>query len=413
MLRSVFAGVLMLTLLPGGVAAAQAPARLAAGVYIVTLAGGEPAAVAADHARNHGAAIERVYAHALAGYAARLPPRAVRAIARDPRVSNVVADQRIALDPDEMAFGIAAEAATTGQRIPTGIRRVGADRSRTRSGDGRGGVSVDVAVIDTGIDRDHPDLNVVGGVNCVGRGSNYDDGNGHGTHVAGTIAARDNGRGVVGVAPGARLHAVRVLDSQGNGSFSSIICGVDWVTARAGVIEVANMSLTGFAPTGHCRDGGLHEAVCDSVKAGVTYVVAAGNQRVNASRVVPASYDQVITVSGLADFDGRSGGRARPTCSYDRDDTFADFSNYGADVDVVAPGVCILSTYRGGGYQTMSGTSMASPHVAGAAALYLAHHRSASPQRVQAALTGAGSSSWTSSDDGDRIKEPLLDVSGM
>jgi subtilisin len=241
---------------------------------------------------------------------------------------------------------------------------------------------VDVAVIDTGIAR-HPDLSIAGGVNCS-TGRSYDDGNGHGTHVAGTIAAKDDGNGVVGVAPGARLWAVRVLDNQGSGSFSSIICGIDWVTGRAGLIEVANMSLGGGGPESACGGSdAMHNAICRSVRAGVTYVVAAGNEATDAKNSVPASYDEVITVSALADFNGQPGGGAAATCRADVDDTLADFSNYGKDVDLTAPGVCINSTWKGGGYNTISGTSMASPHAAGAAALYNAKNGGASPAQVQ------------------------------
>ena len=195
----------------------------------------------------------------------------------------------------------------------------------------------------------------------------YNDLNGHGTHAAGTVcAAKDNNSGVVGVAPGAGLWAVRVLNSQGWGTWSSIMCGIDWVTARAGTIEVANMSLGGDGAEGSCTDGGLHQAICASVATGVTYVVAAGNSAADARYFVPASYDEVITVSAIADFDGKPGGTGAPTCQTGFDDTFASFSNYGQDVDLTAPGVCVLSTYRGNTTATMSGTSMASPHVAGA-----------------------------------------------
>jgi subtilisin family serine protease len=283
--------------------------------------------------------------------------------------------------------------------------------SSTTSGDGTGAVNVDVAVIDTGI-ASHPDLNVVGGKNCS-TGKGYNDGNGHGTHVAGTIAAKDNNFGVVGVAPGARLWAVRVLNNAGSGTWASIICGIDFVTANAGTIEVANMSLGGSGSKGSCSDGGLHEAICNSVNAGVTYIVAAGNESDDAANHVPAAYDEVITVSALADFNGEPGGLAASTCRPDEDDTLANFSNYGADVDIIAPGVCILSTWNDGDYNTISGTSMASPHVTGAAALYKSTHPNATPLEVKSALINAGTNNWTSADDPDGIKEPLLDVSSF
>jgi subtilisin len=139
--------------------------------------------------------------------------------------------------------------------------------------------------------------------------------------------------------------------------------------------------------------------------------VAAGNDSADASTSTPAAYDEVVTVSALADFDGQAGGGAPSTCRADEDDTFASFSNFGDDVDVIAPGVCITSTWMGGGYDTISGTSMAAPHVAGGAALYAATHPSATPAQVKAALIGSGSSDWDASDDPDGTQEPLLDVS--
>ncbi|MGH3665916.1 MAG: S8 family peptidase [Egibacteraceae bacterium] len=385
------------TLLPAGASAAPPTDDVIPGAYIVAVRHGNPAAVAADHRARHGAAIEHVYRYALRGYAARMSAGPAARVAADPRVASVTPDRRVSI---------------AAQSVPTGIRRIDADLSSTRSGDGTGSVDVDVAIIDTGIDVDHPDLKVVGGVNCS-TGRSFDDGNGHGTHVAGTAAAKDDSQGVVGVSPGARLYAVRVLNNRGSGSFSSIICGVDWVTARANTVEVANMSLGGSAAEGSCTDGGLHEAICKSVQAGVTYAVAAGNESDDAANHVPASYDEVITVSALADFDGEPGGLGAPTCRSDEDDTFANFSNYGADIDLIAPGVCINSTWKGGGYKTISGTSMASPHVAGAAALYLSQHPSASPSQVKTALQAAGSDDWDNRDDPDGVKEPLLNVAGF
>jgi subtilisin len=267
-------------------------------------------------------------------------------------------------------------------------------------------------VLDTGIDTEHPDLNVVGGADCA-KGRGYDDEYGHGTHIAGVIGALDNGVGVVGVAPGARLWAVRVLDDTGSGSWSSVICGVDWVTAHASEIEVANMSMVGPGTQGSCNDGALREAICKSVESGVTYIVAAGNSTVDVATQVPASFPEVITVSALTDFDGLPGGLGKATCEAGTDDTLASFSNYGAGVDLIAPGVCITSTWKGGGYKTISGTSMASPHVAGAAALYLSDHPGASPAAVAAALKAAGNLLWNAVGDRDKTKETLLNVDAL
>jgi subtilisin family serine protease len=380
-----------------GLAASPAVAADIPGGYIVTLRSGDPAAAGGDAARRHGADVVHVYRHALRGYAARMSARAAAAVARQSDVASVVADRTVS---------------ASAQTLPTGNDRIDAELSSARAGDGTGSVGVDVAVIDTGIDLSHPDLTVSGGRNC-NNGRSFNDGNGHGTHVAGTIGAKDNGIGVVGVAPGARLWAVRVLNNNGSGSWSSVICGIDWVTANAGTIEVANMSLGGSGSDTGCNDGGLHQAICNSVAKGVTYAVAAGNESDDAANHVPAAYDEVITVSALADFNGRPGGGAAATCRTDNDDTFAEFSNFGADVDLIAPGVCILSTWKGGGYNTISGTSMATPHVAGAAALYKASHTTATPAQVKAALQTAGNLDWSNIDDHDSLKESLLGVASF
>jgi len=363
--------------------------------YIVSLRSGDPGQIATEHGRQHGANVTHVYRHALLGYAANMSATAARRAAEDPRVAAVIPDRTVSI---------------AAQTLPTGINRVDGELSSAVSGNGSGSVDVDIAIIDTGIDRTHPDLNVVGGKNCS-TGTSFTDGNGHGTHVAGTAAARDNGIGVVGVAPGARLWAVRVLNNKGSGTTSSLICGIDWVTAHSGVIEVANMSLGGRGSDGSCGSDPLHQAICTSVNAGVAYVVAAGNDASNAQNFVPATYAQVITVSALADFNGLPGGGAAPTCFLDVDDTFADFSNFGSDIDLIAPGVCIRSTWKGGGYNTISGTSMASPHVAGAAALYSSTLTPRpTPSAVKLALQTAGNLNWNDADDPDLINEKLLNV---
>jgi subtilisin len=378
-----------------------APASAApTGRYIVVLsnATANPAQVARQQASRFGAKVGFVYSHALKGYSATLSTSRVAALSADPAVMAVV--------PDLEVHALA-------QTLPTGINRIDGELSSTVSGNGSGDVNVDIAIIDTGIGP-NTDLNIVGGTNCVG-GSSFNDDNGHGTHVAGIAAARDNADGVVGVAPGARLYAVKVLNSAGSGSTSQIVCGIDWVTARAGTIEVANMSLGGSSPLGGfstCTSSfdPMHGAICRSVSAGVTYAVAAGNSHANSNSFVPATYSEVITVSALADFNGLPGGGAAATCRSDVDDTFADFSNFGADVDLIAPGVCILSSAPNNGLATLSGTSMASPHVAGAAALYKSTHPGDSPAAVRNALRAAGNSNYNSTGDGDSTKEPLLNV---
>jgi subtilisin len=389
----------------GRITGAHDPGRIA-GRYIVVLRDGAAASqVASAHQRAFGARVDEVYRSAIHGYSAAMSAAQARRLAQAPAVQTVQADSLVR---------------ATAQTLPTGINRANADASPTAAVDGTDQrVDVDVAVLDTGVDLDHPDLNVnqAGATNCNALGLNPDDQHGHGTHVAGTIGALDNGSGVVGMAPGARIWPVKVLNAAGMGSTSDVICGIDYVTAHADQIEVANMSLGGQGTDdGACgtRNGDAqHQAICESVAAGVTYVVAAGNGSANAAQTTPAAYDEVITVSALADFNGEPGGGAAPTCRNDVDDTFAGFSNFGADVDLIAPGVCIRSTWRGGGYSTASGTSMASPHAAGGAALYLSGNPGASPEQVRSALRAAGSTAWNAADDPDGTKEPLLDVTGF
>lgn len=354
--------------------------------WIVELKPGVPShAVAAEHGKSGRADVHHVYADAVDGYAATMSDDEAARVARDPRVASVTRDRVIF---------------ATAQTIPNGIKRIGAPVSGT-------GVStdVDVAVVDTGIAA-HPDLTIAGGKNCNGSGTSYDDGHGHGTHVAGTIAAKNDSSGVVGVAPGARLWAVRVLNQNGSGTWAEIICGLDWVHAHGG-IEVVNMSLAGPGSEGsNCASSPLRSAICNLKAAGVTVVVAAGNDTNDADSRVPATYPEVITVSALVDTDGLAGGLGS-SCS-GADDRIASFSNYGPDIDVIAPGTCVYSTYTGGGYRSMSGTSMASPHAAGVAALFMAANPTAAPDDVRAHLINSGSSDWNNATDRDAIKEPLV-----
>ncbi len=389
---AVVAALAVLAVPPASAGSIQSDDRVSS--YIVSLRSGDPGQIAAEQGRRRGTQIRHVYRHAMRGYAASMSVAAADQLAQDDRVAAVIPDGTVSI---------------AAQTLPTGIDRADGELSSAVSGNGSGSVDVDIAIIDTGIDTTHPDLNVVGGTNCSS-GTSYNDGNGHGSHVAGIAAAKDNAIGIVGIAPGARLWAVRVLNDAGTGTFSSVICGIDWVTAHSSVIDVANMSLGGSGSDGSCASQPLHQAICNSVNAGVTYVVAAGNSASDAQYFAPATYSQVITVSALADFNGQPGGGARATCLNDVDDTFADFSNFGSDIDLIAPGTCIRSTWKGGRYKTVSGTSMASPHVAGAAALYASTHPWATPSQVKAALQTAGNLDWNDSDDPDAAEEKLLNV---
>jgi len=278
------------------------------------------------------------------------------------------------------------------------------------SGDGRGRVNVGIAVFDAGVDDEHPDLNVAGGKDCSSLGA-YDDRNGHGTEVAGLAAARDNGFGVVGVAPGAPVYSVRVFDDRGYGTLATILCGVDWVTDNAGKVGVANLSLgddTSGGDDGACgrrnRDP-LHLAICSSVGEGVAYVASAGNDNANFKNTLPAAYDEVLTATAITDFDGWPGGRSGPIPEYycqtffaeelsARDDKAATFfSNYAtpgsedARHTIAAPGVCLQSTFPDERYvEGILGTSFATPIVAGTAALYISSHPGATPRQVRERL---------------------------
>lgn len=325
---------------------------------------------------RQGFRAEHVYSSAIRGFAARLTARQIDALESDPMVDYVEAD------------GVMT---TTAQTLPWGIDRIDADVSSTIAGNGSGAVTnVNAYIIDTGIDTAHADLNVVGHVNFAG-GQNRDC-NGHGTHVAGTVAARDNTRDVVGVAPGAPLTGVKVLGCGGSGWTSDIIKGVDWVTANAVKPAIANMSLGGGANTT------LDNAVKRSADNGVVYSIAAGNSGADACNYSPAragTHDGVITVAA--------------TNSSDQE---ASWSNYGNCVDIWAPGVSILSTRRGGGTTTMSGTSMAAPHVGGGAALYLSSSTTASAATVEGELKARIVQPGTSSKEENRLID-LLYVGGL
>ncbi|WP_442505486.1 S8 family serine peptidase [Novipirellula sp. SH528] len=395
-----------------------------------------PSVVAKGLVNAHGGQLGHVYNHALKGFSAQLPEAALQALAKNPQIKQIEADLVM------QAFS---------QITPTGVDRIDADISGLANIDNVDDrVNVNIAIIDSGIDADHPDLNVVGGRHFYtvtsgrpsNRGSfedgNYDDNNGHGSHVAGTAAALDNDFGVVGVAPGANLWAVKVLDANASGYVSDIIKGIDWVTSTrtdgdlTNDIHVANMSLGGQGVNNSYRT-----AIKNSVARGVVYVVAAGNEYRDIlgadlqfgtyDDTIPAAYPEVATISAIADTDGMPGGYGPSTQYADffgnyEDDEFADFSNFSNDqgapgysswyntnnlvnnpgglgIDLMLPGVDIYSTYKNGGYAFSSGTSMAAPHATGLAALYIAANGPATDANGVYAIRQAlidGGKAWTS-----------------
>ncbi len=297
-----------------------------------------------------------------------------------------------------------------GQTLPTGVDRVEGDVSSAQSGNGSGTTDVDVAVIDTGIDLDHSELNVIQNVNCLGTGANGDDDFGHGSHVAGIVGARDDATGVVGLAPGARLWAVKSLDRTGTGWVSTVAAGLDYVTQNSGEIEVVALA-AGFRGTSVI----LSAALSSCVAAGVTVVVPAGNDATLANYYTPANLNDVIAVSAIVDTDGRPGGLGASSVD-GNDDAFAAFSNYGGCVDLAAPGVDIRSTWMNGGYNTVSGSSSAASHVAGVVALYLSSHPGTPPQAVLQTLQAAGFAQGSAggfSGDPDSTPERLVNAAGF
>jgi subtilisin family serine protease len=360
----------------GLLASALSPAASALasdGSYIVVLK--DKKVAPSEQAARNGVKPRHVFGSALKGYSAPLSRGLLKRLERDPKVAYVIPDRPV------RASGKSGGGATSTQQLASGVDRIDGDLSGALSGNGAGIVpGPAVAVLDTG-SGPHPELNVAGGVAC--QGTTYEDRNGHGTWVAGVVGAKDDSAGVVGIVPGAPIYSVRVLDSSGNGYASDLICGIDWVTANAQAlkIRVANLSLslagTDDGNCGYTNNDPVHQAICASIAKNVTYVVAAGNSTHDLAQEVPAAYDDVLTVTALSDTNGRpGGGGSMPKgCTADGDDTSADFSNFAApgtsDVNhtIAAPGKCINSTWKGGGYQLMSGTSMAAPHAAGAAAL--------------------------------------------
>ena len=339
-------------------AAGGAQARVVPGQYIVVLKSDTRSAVVANaHARSAGARILAVYGAALKGYAARLTRAQLAAVRADPRVAFVEADRTVSLS-------------TTQTNAPWGLDRID-QRARPLSTTFtyfNTGVGVRAYIIDTGIRFSHSQF---GGRASTGfdavNGGSADDCHGHGTHVAGTV-----GGSTYGVAKGVSLIGVRVLNCSGSGTNSGVIAGVNWVTGnhQAGQPAVANMSLGGGASSA------LDTAVRNSIADGVSYAIAAGNGNAlgiaqNACNSSPARVTEAMTISAT-----------------DSSDRKASWANFGNCVDWFAPGVSIKSAWYNSNTatRTISGTSMATPHTAGVAALYLQSNRSASPASVRTAL---------------------------
>jgi subtilisin family serine protease len=324
------------------------------GQYIVRFRSGVGSALAnaMQVGTSYGGTVDRVYTSAINGAAMHLADDAALALASDPRVLSV--------EPDE----VFTMTATTQVGATWGLDRID-QRARPLSGSyvyAANGSGVTVYILDTGINFSQSDFGgrAETGFDAITPGGSATDCEGHGSHVAGTI-----GSNTYGVAKNVRLVAVRVLDCSGNGSSSSVLAGIDWVTTNADLPAVANMSI------GSSVNATVNQAVENSILAGITYAVSAGNNGIDACQQTPASAPDAITVGAT-----------------DASDTFASFSNFGTCVDVLAPGVNITSWWTGSGNITLSGTSMSSPHVAGAAALYLQTNPMATPAQVRAALVG-------------------------
>ncbi|HEX8395518.1 MAG TPA: S8 family serine peptidase [Longimicrobium sp.] len=306
-------------------------------LYLVTFKDGvDVDAATADLAHGNGLAVRSVRHHAARGFSAAIPEARLARISADPRVEIVEKDYVVTLRLPSAEARPGGGGGTT-QTTPWGITRIGG------AGDGTGKTAW---ILDTGIDLNHADLNTSRNCHTFFAGTSPDDGNGHGTHVAGTIAARNNGQDVVGVAANAYVCSVRVLGNSGSGSYAGIIDGINYVAANGASGDVANMSLGG---TG--TNATMEKAVQDAAAKGIRMVLAAGNDGQNANNFTPARVNgnNIYTISAIA-----SNG------------CMPSWSNFGnPPVDFAAPGVSILSTRKGGGTTTMSGTSMASPHVAG------------------------------------------------
>lgn len=338
--------------------------------------------------KKHRIRANTAFGQVFKGMSASLTPAQLNALRADPSVDAIEEEQIFKVDARP---GSGSTTVVSTQSLPWGISKTQATQSYTLAGNGSGAVSgVRVYVIDTGVDTKNADLNRPGHVNFVGDLRNTDC-NGHGTHVAGTIGAYDNTAAVVGVAPGVPVYGVKVLDCNGSGTTTSVIKGVDWVAANAIKPAVANMSLGGGASQM------LDDAVRAAAARGIVFAIAAGNSAVDACTASPA----------------RIGGGTPGvlvTAATDSNDLEASFSNYGRCVDIWAPGVAIPSLKLGGGVVSMSGTSMASPHVGGAAALFWARNPAATYDTVTSTLRQMAQPTVNLSKDSRAIYRLLANV---
>ncbi|WP_327427579.1 S8 family peptidase [Streptomyces sp. NBC_01236] len=359
----------------GKVLAAGSPTAIK-GSYIVTLKKGADFKAASSAGKGlineYGGTVKKTFGTALNGYTAGLSATEAKRLAADPAVASVEQNQTVHLTD------------TTQSSAPWGLDRIdqaALPLSGTYTYPDTAGSGVTAYVIDTGVRITHSQISgrASYGYDAVDGDTTASDGNGHGTHVATTIAGT-----TYGVAKKANIVAVRVLDNSGSGTTAGVIAGIDWVTANHTTPAVANMSLGGSASTS------LDTAVANSIASGVTYAIAAGNSGANASSYSPARVSTAITVGATSSTDAK-----------------ASWSNYGSVLDIFAPGVSILAGYNTSdtATATLSGTSMATPHVAGAAAVYLAGHTSATPAQVATALVnGATSGVVTSAGTGSPNK---------